>query len=1020
MKKNYIKLMGSIMCAFSMIMTVALVTIGAQANDEKITYVKNVEYEQENTAPTAPEGYDREDGYLFAGWYEEGGDNKNAAGYSPVSEPVVGQSYVAKYVPSEVLGVKAQVSGQIVDNDTDKIQNNAVDNAIRFVTSLDSTEYNHIGFNIKIEGTSYNQDAATTKSVYKTVYGIGADKNNQMTNYYPNEEFHTESVYFKTYTFTTIPESAFDSDITVTPYWITLDGTRVDGPETAVKTVNYGRAWYYVDGSGTVRNPEAPVGTDSNPYTTLASAVAVETKLNPKLILKSDVTIDDAVSVARTMTIEGLDVAKTITKTATDTDNYIFNVQSTGNITLNDLKLSGGERAIQNTGGTFTATNVEISECTGMCIRLDGGKANLTNVTITDGKRGLQLYSSANVTGNGLYIYSPSEHGVACGGASTFTIDNLLIDGSTNQALNVYGDSTGTVTVGSIKNTTNNGVDVQDSTVTLKDVDIIFDETLQTGDYSYQGVSANTSGLITLDDVEIIYAPQNGIQLYSGSQILKGSQNVTITSPYSQGIKCGGEGSSFDIVTLNVTNSGDIGLNVFESATGTVKGGYISDSGSYGVNVDNSATVSMTGGAITDSKSRGVNVDNSSTVDLSGLEVKFEEVTGSFDGIYVNNSAQATLTEVTITKAPRYGISVYNGAKVMEESSTVTISSPTNSGIRCGNENSSIDIQDLTVTNSGAYAIEIFGTAKGTVSGGTIKDSANHGVYAYGGSELTVEGVNISFEDVTSGSIDGVHVKDAATIVTMKGGNVTKAPKYGIQVESGKIDLQGTVQVDNSVDAGLYISGSAAEAEINGNVITNGGGRGLVVRQGAKVQKGTNYSKIEITSPTGNGVAVYDSSTLNVGDMTLTKCGSNGIEMRYATPQVTLTGTVCIDSVTERGIRIYQGNLSASDAIINITKPGTFGITASNNTQTIGELNIDGAKGYAAVHADTSANLTINSGHIQNSAQFGVNVNGSATIKIRNCVIENSGSADLQNQASTTATFDLDSTVIYSTGYGKE
>jgi hypothetical protein len=35
-------------------------------------------------------------------------------------------------------------------------------------------------------------------------------------------------------------------------------------------------------------------------------------------------------------------------------------------------------------------------------------------------------------------------------------------------------------------------------------------------------------------------------------------------------------------------------------------------------------------------------------------------------------------------------------------------------------------------------------------------------------------------------------------------------------------------------------------------------------------------------------------------------------------------------------------------------------------------------------------------------------------------VIENSGSADLQNQATKTAKFDLDDTVTYTTGYGKE
>lgn len=87
---------------------------------------------------------------------------------------------------------------------------------------MDGLDYQNIGFSITINGKT-NTPAST--SVYKT---ITARSNGAVVAKDPTA-FSEASEYFHTYTITNIPSSAFATEIAVTPYWTTLDGTKVTG-----------------------------------------------------------------------------------------------------------------------------------------------------------------------------------------------------------------------------------------------------------------------------------------------------------------------------------------------------------------------------------------------------------------------------------------------------------------------------------------------------------------------------------------------------------------------------------------------------------------------------------------------------------------------------------------------------------------------------------------------------------------------------------------------------------------------
>lgn len=206
---------------------------------------------KENTVPT-------KEGYLFGGWYQAESDEE------PVTNPEQGKTYYAKFVPENVLGIKAQVSNTILADSTEQTA------AIRFVTTIDSVQYRKIGFLIQ-KGTGEQKEANVTNTVYESLYQV-TDQSGTLGDT-PEEVspaiFDAASKYFKTYTIRKVPDSAYNTDITVTPYWITLDGTKVMGTKS-IKTVNLGRSWVYVAASANADGEG--YGTYAHPFTNLTDA----------------------------------------------------------------------------------------------------------------------------------------------------------------------------------------------------------------------------------------------------------------------------------------------------------------------------------------------------------------------------------------------------------------------------------------------------------------------------------------------------------------------------------------------------------------------------------------------------------------------------------------------------------------------------------------------------------------------------------------------------------------------------
>ena len=150
------------------------------------------------------------EGKVFAGWYKDSAYKNELK----ASEQVDGA--FAKFVDPLTLTAKCQISATTTA--TSKKTN------LRIVTTVDSLNYQSVGFDVTIGGKEASLLADT---VYHTIYGY-TDGNK--VKYTPSVTFENDdSKYFMVYELQNIPSSVFEADIKIIPRWTTLDGIVVTG-----------------------------------------------------------------------------------------------------------------------------------------------------------------------------------------------------------------------------------------------------------------------------------------------------------------------------------------------------------------------------------------------------------------------------------------------------------------------------------------------------------------------------------------------------------------------------------------------------------------------------------------------------------------------------------------------------------------------------------------------------------------------------------------------------------------------
>ena len=188
------------------------------------------------------------EGYVFGGWFEKVDEKTDTSEtyenegkeeyYAPLTN--VSGNACAKFVPAQVLSVKSQ-NGVEQGSSIEEINENTIKNInkenpmyTRVVTSLDSANYQKVGFEIYLANwlrvykdglgdQSPNKEATETTKIYRALMENGEPQS-------ANTLFGEESEFLGVWELSAIdtPSNA-TLQIYVRPYWITTDGTKVNG-----------------------------------------------------------------------------------------------------------------------------------------------------------------------------------------------------------------------------------------------------------------------------------------------------------------------------------------------------------------------------------------------------------------------------------------------------------------------------------------------------------------------------------------------------------------------------------------------------------------------------------------------------------------------------------------------------------------------------------------------------------------------------------------------------------------------
>ncbi len=218
------KVMACAAAAIAMLSGVVAMPAQTEAAGTKVEIPTQIVYEK-NDYTTYNESWGKKapikEGYLFGGWYED------AEGTTPVrnmEQVTEGTAAYAKFVPANLLSVKAQNASTTSRTDAnDKT-------AVRMVSSVDSREYENVGFEIIDMESGKTLTNAPIQKVYEK---LQVGKENATTEYTSKQIFgevpNAKEQNFIVLKVNNIPEAKWNSDIYVRPYWTTYDGVKVNG-----------------------------------------------------------------------------------------------------------------------------------------------------------------------------------------------------------------------------------------------------------------------------------------------------------------------------------------------------------------------------------------------------------------------------------------------------------------------------------------------------------------------------------------------------------------------------------------------------------------------------------------------------------------------------------------------------------------------------------------------------------------------------------------------------------------------
>ena len=749
-------------------------------------------------------------------------------------------------------------------------------------------------------------------------------------------------------------------------------------PIVATNPDNGGQPWYVIHVNNT--GSDTGSGSASNPFNNIADANAAATQ-NWDIVL---VNAGDGTATGYNTTFSPLAANQYFIG-----DGSPFFIPT---VCCGDINIATA------TNGTPLLTNP-----TGPSINLSNGLVtsnfNIVNSAIgisgsgnlSSGERP-SFASNITITGTG----SLPTQGIAITGATGEAVfETVDIEGMTKGAVVVNGgDPTITFTDGTITNTQDNILRVQNTTggsvELVANPDTPFTET---GD----GILVdNAAGNVTVRSqvagmtAATIASQKDGIGVFNSSGEMT-FDDVTIT-------KAGGSGYAGVNLQNNAgtTNFSNLGITT-DGSTGflAVNDNVINVSGNSRVNTANAPAVSLTNVSdadisfttvkSTDSPSNGVLIDG--VAGSFAVTTRLDVENAQDDGFVIRNSPDLTVT-VPVTN-------VTTAATAPARADGIVIQNSGTSGAGA----ITLGKTTVTTTNGSGLVVQSSGV---TTAGGTIT--------AVGGASIAANDsdLNITLASASSTNSNGagLALTESSGAVTIGTTSITTPAGYGITAVDNAEGFQadfGNTSVSGITNGGIGVNITNTDTTPNTAYsfdtlqVTTLNGAGLVARNGGTVNFNNPASitagqgaaiDLENTQGTTGGVA---GSGFTFLDLTSTDSLSNGVRLNNLNSDLSVLGLTAISGADGPSLSITDTvSPPAADSIsfqtVTITDRNNVGMVVDGiyGQVQIGSLNISDGAGNAVTIANTtdpldpmgtgSGRVYINGGTIAGAGGNGIQV----------------------------------------------
>lgn len=425
------------------------------------------------------------------------------------------------------------------------------------------------------------------------------------------------------------------------------------------------------------------------------------------------------------------------------------------------------------------------------------------------------------------------------------------------------------------------------------------------------GVSILNAASVDIDDTTIRDFDSVGLSI-DGVTGAVGIDGSTVIGHTSHGATVEDVTGATTIGTTNFNDNTRTGLIVLDAGAVAVNGSSTLRNGETGVNAGTLASLSLTGHTATD------------TIDGPGLQVG--DVTGNLSvtggafssnqtldvgkqGIVANNvTGTTTLSGVTATSNTGDGVGIGNSGPVRIIGGSV-VSSNAQRGVDLADVGA-VTVTGSTVDDNGDDGLSAFTAGAIAISGSTFDDNGNFaGEYGVELEDVTGN-VAVTTSQLTSNEFGGLAVRDASGTITLDGSTFEMNRQEGARLGSnttsvGAVSATGATFEDNAT-SGLRVENAPSVMLTNTSLAGN--------------YRADGIGGADAPPSIGAGLDAVDAGDLTLDNATVTNNGGTGVLVRdgalagSGTGAVTITKGAFSDNVDEGIFVLGSGAVMITDA----------------------------------------------------------------------------------------------------------